>query len=55
MISKEWTSFTAEQKINMQKYLDKKLKARSAKDGYKGKKFQAMKDRFHKKNDIEFS
>jgi len=54
MIAKEWSSFTAEQKINMQRYLDKKMKKRSIKDGYKGHKFQKMKDKFNKKNDTDF-
>ena len=54
LISKEWNSFTDEQKINMQKFLDKQLKKKHIKDGYRGKKFQAMKERFKGKHAIDF-
>ena len=54
IITKEWTSFTTEQKINMQKYLDKKLKQRKVQEGHEGKKFQKMKKNFEGKHGVEF-
>ena len=38
----------------MQKYLDKKLRKREAKDGYKGKKFQRSKARWENRHQEEW-
>lgn len=39
----------------MQKYLDKKLRRRQAKDGFLGKKFQKTKAKWEKKHQDEWS
>ncbi len=51
---KEWASLKPEQKVNMQLYLDNKLKLKSAKDGFQGKRFQKMKKKFKNAHGIEF-
>ena len=34
IITREWTKFSDEQKINMQKFLDRRIKKRSIKEGF---------------------